>query len=254
MATVSMTSIPPDFFDEERDKVFQMEIIQDSLVERIDKLIKKSSEVDARLDIIEEEMEEQTKISINGKTSPKKDRSQTRPVSSIPVRSTPIQSKIRPKVNSNISLTSFLGVTPEKAKIIALEENKKLKNELEAAMKELKISLEESTAETQREFAAQKEKEASEKASTPSPAAPAPTLLVNAMNSSANFELDEVLKSKIEQLAKELKDNQLTNIENEEQIQMMNKRISAMEGGNAGVLGLIERINEVNIPIGRYHR
>ena len=68
MATVSMTSIPPDFFDEERDKVFQMEIIQDSLVERIDKLIKKSSEVDARLDIIEEEMEEQTKISINGKT------------------------------------------------------------------------------------------------------------------------------------------------------------------------------------------
>ena len=41
MATVSMTSIPPDFFDEERDKVFQMEIIQDSLVERIDKLIKK---------------------------------------------------------------------------------------------------------------------------------------------------------------------------------------------------------------------
>ena len=146
-------------------------------------------------------------------------------------------------------MTSFLGVTPEKAKIIALEENKKLKNELEAAMKELKISLEESTAETQREFAAQKEKEASEKASTPSPAAPAPTLLVNAMNSSANFELDEVLKSKIEQLAKELKDNQLTNIENEEQIQMMNKRISAMEGGNAGVLGLIERINEVNIEL-----
>ena len=43
-----------------------MEIIQDSLVERIDKLIKKSTEVDARLDIIEEEMEEQTKISING--------------------------------------------------------------------------------------------------------------------------------------------------------------------------------------------
>ena len=68
MASVSMTSIPPDFFDEERDKVFQMEIIQDSLVERIDKLIKKSSEVDARLDIIEEEMEEQTKISINGKS------------------------------------------------------------------------------------------------------------------------------------------------------------------------------------------
>ena len=105
-------------------------------------------------------------------------------------------------------MNSFSGVTPEKAKIIALEENKKLKNELEAAMKELKISLEESTAETQREFAAQKEKEASEKASAPSPAAPAPTLLVNAMNSSANFELDEALKSKIDQLAKELKDNQ----------------------------------------------
>ena len=69
------------------------------------------------------------------------------------------------------------------------------------------------------------------------------------MNSSANFELDEALKSKIEHLAKELKDHQLTNIENEEQIQMMNKRISAMEGGNAGVLGLIERINEVNITI-----
>ena len=140
-------------------------------------------------------------------------------------------------------------MTPEKAKIIALEENKKLKNELEAAMKELKISLEESTAETQRELAAHKEKEASEKASAPSPAAPAPTLLVNAMNSSANFELDEALKSKIDQLAKELKDNQLTNIENEEQIQMMNKRISAMEGGNAGVLGLIERINEVNLGV-----
>ena len=75
-----MTSIPPDFFDEERDKVFQMEIIQDSLVERIDKLIKKSSEVDARLDIIEEEMEEQTKISINGKTWSKSDQSQLRPV------------------------------------------------------------------------------------------------------------------------------------------------------------------------------
>ena len=150
-------------------------------------------------------------------------------------------------------MNSILGVTPEKAKIIALEENKKLKNELEAAMKELKISLEESTAETQREFAAQKEKEASEKASTPSQAAPAPTLLVNAMNSSANFELDDALKSKIDQLAKELKDNQLTNIENEEQIQMMNKRISAMEGGNAGVLGLIERINEVNIEMDPTH-
>ena len=150
-------------------------------------------------------------------------------------------------------MNSFLGVTPEKAKIIALEENKKLKNELEAAMKELKISLEESTAETQREFAAQKEKEATEKASTPSQAAPAPTLLVNAMNSSANFELDDALKSKIDQLAKELKDNQLTNIENEEQIQMMNKRISAMEGGNAGVLGLIERINEVNIEMDPTH-
>ena len=138
-------------------------------------------------------------------------------------------------------------MTPEKAKIIAVEENKKLKNELEAAMKELKITLEESAAETQREFAAKQEKEASEKASAPTQAAPAPTLLVNAMNSSANFELDEALKSKIDHLAKELKDHQLTNIENEEQIQMMNKRISAMEGGNAGVLGLIERINEVNI-------
>ena len=47
-------------------KVFQMEILQDSLAERIDKLIKKSSVVDSRLDIIEEELEEQTKISING--------------------------------------------------------------------------------------------------------------------------------------------------------------------------------------------
>ena len=43
-----------------------MEIVQDSLAERIDKLIKKSSVVDSRLDIIEEELEEQTKISING--------------------------------------------------------------------------------------------------------------------------------------------------------------------------------------------
>ena len=43
-----------------------MEILQDSLAERIDKLIKKSSVVDSRLDIIEEELEEQTKISING--------------------------------------------------------------------------------------------------------------------------------------------------------------------------------------------
>lgn len=47
-------------------EVFQMEILQDSLAERIDKLIKKSSVVDSRLDIIEEELEEQTKISING--------------------------------------------------------------------------------------------------------------------------------------------------------------------------------------------
>ena len=64
--SISMTSIPPDFFDEERDKMFQLEIVQDSLAERVDRLIKKSTEVDARLDIIEEEMEEQTKISING--------------------------------------------------------------------------------------------------------------------------------------------------------------------------------------------
>ena len=98
MATVSMTSIPPDFFDEERDKVFQMEIIQDSLVERIDKLIKKSSEVDARLDIIEEEMEEQTKISINGKTWSKSDQSQIRPV---PTQTSPNsdQPKLRPDPN-----------------------------------------------------------------------------------------------------------------------------------------------------------
>ena len=47
-----------------------MEIVQDSLAERIDKLIKRSSVVDSRLDIIEEELEEQTKISINGKLAP----------------------------------------------------------------------------------------------------------------------------------------------------------------------------------------
>ena len=55
-----------DFVLESPFKVFQMEILQDSLAERIDKLIKKSSVVDSRLDIIEEELEEQTKISING--------------------------------------------------------------------------------------------------------------------------------------------------------------------------------------------
>ena len=109
MATVSMTSIPPDFFDEERDKVFQMEIIQDSLVERIDKLIKKSSEVDARLDIIEEEMEEQTKISINGKTGFKSDQSQLRPVSTQTCPNTD-QSQIRPdqiQTSSKLDLTQF---------------------------------------------------------------------------------------------------------------------------------------------------
>ena len=145
------------------------------------------------------------------------------------------------KCVESVGLSFNLGVTPEKAKIIACEENKKLKAELETAMQELKISIEESAAESQKHAKEQAAKEAT--APAPVPSSP---LLVNAMsNSSASFELDEALKSKIEQLTKELKDHQLTNIENEEQIQMMNKRISAMEGGNAGVLGLIERINEV---------
>ena len=60
------TSTETQFDCKSSKKVFQMEILQDSLAERIDKLIKKSSVVDSRLDIIEEELEEQTKISING--------------------------------------------------------------------------------------------------------------------------------------------------------------------------------------------
>ena len=119
MATVSMTSIPPDFFDEERDKVFQMEIIQDSLVERIDKLIKKSSEVDARLDIIEEEMEEQTKISINGKTI---HLSQLRTVSNGPVSTSPVLNLISLKPNqpligpvSNRPVPKKTGLKPDQS-------------------------------------------------------------------------------------------------------------------------------------------
>ena len=214
--SISMTSIPPDFFDEERDKVFQLEIVQDSLAERVDRLIKKSTEVDARLDIIEEEMEEQTKISINGR-------------------------------NDSLIMThqvDHLGVTPEKAKVIAQDENKKLQVHLENVLEEMKLQIAnfeipEVKTPTPEPVVAQLE--------VPEPAKPAPeaVLLKSAKDSLSSIEIDDQIKAQINEVISDLKEQQMTNIENEETIQLMTKRISALEGGNAGVLGLLERVNEV---------
>ena len=52
--------------------------------------------------------------------------------------------------------------------------------------------------------------------------------------------------NQIEQMAKDLKDQKHLNIENEEQIQMLNKRVGTLEGGSAGVLGLLERVDDVS--------
>ena len=63
----------------------------------------------------------------------------------------------------------------------------------------------------------------------------------------SNIELDEQTQTKLKQLEDEMKDTHHVAIGNDEQIQLINKRLSTLEGGSAGVLGFLERVDQVLI-------
>lgn len=136
-------------------------------------------------------------------------------------------------------------MTPEKAKVIAQDENKKLQNHLENVMKEMKEKMENFEIPESKT----PEPEPKPEAKPPQPETPKEDRLLKSVNSQSSIELDEQVKAQIHEVMADLKEQQHTNIENEEQIQLISKRISALEGGNAGVLGLLERVNEVTFVL-----
>ena len=71
-------------------------------------------------------------------------------------------------------------------------------------------------------------------------------VLLKSLNSQSNIELDENVQNQLKQISDEMKEQHHISIENEEQIQLINKRLSTLEGGSAGVLGFLERVDEVN--------
>ena len=70
-------------------------------------------------------------------------------------------------------------------------------------------------------------------------------VLLKSLNSQSNIELDENVQNRLKQITGEMKEQHHVSIENEEQIQLINKRLSTLEGGSAGVLGFLERVDEV---------
>ena len=72
-------------------------------------------------------------------------------------------------------------------------------------------------------------------------------VLLKSLNSQSNIELDENVQNRLKQITGEMKEQHHVSIENEEQIQLINKRLSTLEGGSAGVLGFLERVDEVLI-------
>ena len=78
-------------------------------------------------------------------------------------------------------------------------------------------------------------------------------VLLTSLNSQSNIELDENLQNQLKQMSEEIKEHQSVSIENEEQIQQINKRLSTLEGGSAGVLGFLERVDEVSYTLSLWH-
>ena len=72
-------------------------------------------------------------------------------------------------------------------------------------------------------------------------------VLLKSLNSQSNIELDENVQNRLKQISDEMKEQHHISIENEEQIQLINKRLSTLEGGSAGVLGFLERVDEVKL-------
>ena len=149
-----------------------------------------------------------------------------------------------------------LGVTPEKAKSISQEENRKLKDHLETVVKELNAKM--GNMDNKLECLDDKNKQIEKSVTDLESKKPAePTekkeekpknqrVLLTSLNSQSNIELDENLQNQLKQMSDEIKEHQSVSIENEEQIQQINKRLSTLEGGSAGVLGFLERVDEVS--------
>ena len=74
-------------------------------------------------------------------------------------------------------------------------------------------------------------------------------VLLKSLNSQSNIELDENVQNQLKQISDEMKEQHHISIENEEQIQLINKRLSTLEGGSAGVLGFLERVDEVKLQV-----
>lgn len=156
-----------------------------------------------------------------------------------------------------------LGVTPEKAKSISQEESRKLKDHLETVVKELNAKM--GNMDSKLEYLDDKNKKI-EKSLTDleskKPAEPTVTkeeksknqrVLLTSLNSQSNIELDENLQNQLKTMSDEIKEHQSVSIENEEQIQQINKRLSTLEGGSAGVLGFLERVDEVSSTLTLWH-
>ena len=156
-----------------------------------------------------------------------------------------------------------LGVTPEKAKSISQEENRKLKDHLESVVKELNAKM--GTMDNKLESLDGKNKEIEKSVTdleSKKPAEPVEKkqekpknqrVLLTSLNSQSNIELDENLQNQLKQMSEEIKEHQSVSIENEEQIQQINKRLSTLEGGSAGVLGFLERVDEVSSTLTLWH-
>ena len=149
-----------------------------------------------------------------------------------------------------------LGVTPEKAKSISQEENRKLKDHLESVVKELNAkmgtmdnkleSLDGKNKEIEKSVTDLESKKSAEPVEKKQEKPKNQRVLLTSLNSQSNIELDENLQNQLKQMSEEIKEHQSVSIENEEQIQQINKRLSTLEGGSAGVLGFLERVDEVS--------
>ena len=144
---------------------------------------------------------------------------------------------------------SNLGITPEKAKSISQEENRKLKDHLESVVRELNDKmgqLDNDSKEVKQSITDLKKSELAKPAEV-ADVKPKPNerVLLKSLNSQSNIELDENVQIRLKQITDEMKEQHHISIENEEQIQLINKRLSTLEGGSAGVLGFLERVDEV---------
>lgn len=184
--SISTTSIPPSFFEVSAE-IYDEKI--DYLSSRCDGLRKDNREITARLDIVEEELENELKVSIDG-------------------------------------------ITATKAKEIAQDENKKLQAELQRIaeeVKKMKLTGVERTQSLSEDSASDGENK----------------FIKSVEKSATNIGIEAEVQKHLQDLQSEIKAVQQGKSMDEERIDIMQRRLQALEGGSAGAIGLLERVDEV---------